>query len=256
MTKHSPSQHPPMTVGKARRLRRVRRMEPDELIEKYTSLVKSAGREIVNLLKIPIELDDLLGWGFQGLLEANERFNLRAEVSFSTYAYYRVRGAMFDGLRDAGWAVRGTAIQIRDCVALNDYMDDRVMAYAMTPQAETLEEGLQRLENIVGECVTICLLQHSELERVTRASDPEQHAHVEQHELHRILNEAMEKLAPEEREVLSRYYVMEESMAQVASALGVSTSWVSRLHASAIHRMHTILTSADSQPCAQGWLRA
>lgn len=254
MTERRQSADPAARVRKSRRTRRSRSLKPDELVEQYTGLVNSTSHDIVNQLKIPIEVDDLIGWGFQGLLEANERFDLRAEVSFSTYAYYRIRGAMFDGLRNAGWAVRGTAIQIRDSIAVNDFLDDRMLAYALMPQADTLEESLERVESIVGECVTICLLQHSELERVTRASEPEQEARVEQTDLHQALNRALHQLAEDEREVLTRYYVMEESMAQIASALDISTSWVSRLHASAIHRLHIILSRGS--PCwEQEWFQ-
>ena len=44
--------------------------------------------------------------GCKGLLEAAQRYDDRHGVAFTTFAYYRVRGAMFDGLRSMGWLPR------------------------------------------------------------------------------------------------------------------------------------------------------
>ena len=49
----------------------------------------------------------------QGLLEAAERYDRRHGVTFQTFAYYRVRGAMFDGLRNMGWLPRHEYARLR-----------------------------------------------------------------------------------------------------------------------------------------------
>src|SRR4029078_7285804 len=51
---------------------------------------------------------ELEAWGREGLLDAARRFEPDRGVSFRTFAYYRVRGAMLDGLRKMGnWSRRG-----------------------------------------------------------------------------------------------------------------------------------------------------
>ena len=42
----------------------------------------------------------------RGLLEAAERFDETRGVAFTTFSYYRIRGAIFDGLRQLGWMNR------------------------------------------------------------------------------------------------------------------------------------------------------
>ena len=63
-------------------------------------LVESEVQKILKSLPYPIlGEDDLQSYAYIGLLEAQKRFNPSYNVPFSTYARYRVRGAMLDGIR-------------------------------------------------------------------------------------------------------------------------------------------------------------
>lgn|SRR5690554_232430 len=246
MAKH-PHADTSMTVNSARQAQRTRALSPDDLVEKYAALVTSTGRELERKMQSPLEFEDLMAWGFQGLLEAHSRFKPTAEVTFASFAYYRIRGAMYDGLRKTGWAMRGTPIQIRDSVALNDHLESRMLAYSATPRAQTFAEQVERVSETVGECVTICLLHTAELERVSAASPATQNLSVEKNELNSALNAAVEQLSETEREVLIRYHIREESMTKIGKAMGVSTSWVSRINANAIVALREILYEQDEQ---------
>lgn len=251
MTKHpsdDASVEAPLTVERAHLAARTRRLSPDELVEKYTALVTATGHELSRQIHSRVDFDDLLAWGFQGLLEAYSRFRPRAGVTFSSYAYYRIRGAMYDGLRKTGWAMRGTAIQIRDSVAINDHMESRAQAYAAAPRPRSFADQVERISHTVGECVTICLLHNAELERVSSAIPPAQSVSVQKKELNAALNAAVERLSETEREVLVRYHIREESMTSIGQAMGVSTSWVSRINANAIAALREMLYEQD-----EGW---
>jgi RNA polymerase sigma factor FliA len=80
--------------------------EVNQLVEKHLSLVQAIARKVKKTLNASIELDDLVGYGAKGLVEAAERFDARHGVAFTTFAYYRIRGAMYDGLRVMGWYSR------------------------------------------------------------------------------------------------------------------------------------------------------
>lgn len=247
MAKH-PSADTSMTVESARRAPRTRQLSPHELVEKYTALVTSTGHELSRQMQSRVEFDDLLSWGFQGLLEAQTRFNPTAQVTFASYAYYRIRGAMYDGLRKTGWAARGTAIQIRDSIAINDHLESRTLAYASASRAETFSEQVDRISETVGECVTICLLHNSQIERVSSTIPATQSVEIEKSELNTALNAAVERLSEEEREIIVRYHIKEESMTSIGKTMGISTSWVSRINANAIAALREMLHEQD-----EGW---
>ena len=49
-----------------------------------------------------LEMDELIAYGQIGLLEAAERFDPKVGANFLTFAHYRIKGAIFDGLRKMG----------------------------------------------------------------------------------------------------------------------------------------------------------
>src|SRR3954451_3125873 len=84
-----------------------------KLVEANVPFVRSIASKIKDQLPREIEFDDLYNYGMQGLLEAAERYDRRHGVTFQTFAYYRVRGAMFDGLRNMGWLPRHEYARLR-----------------------------------------------------------------------------------------------------------------------------------------------
>src|SRR5256885_17062497 len=73
--------------------------ERDTLIAQHLSLVQSIAGKLKRSLGRAIDFEDLVGYGSKGLVEAAERFDPRQGAPFTTFAYYRIRGAMLDGLR-------------------------------------------------------------------------------------------------------------------------------------------------------------
>src|SRR3954470_24445964 len=85
---------------------RRRRMHDDAEFEANQELVERIVRRLVRELDLSCDPDDLRAWGHQGVLEAKARFDPGRGVRFSTFAYYRVRGAVLDGVRKQGWLRR------------------------------------------------------------------------------------------------------------------------------------------------------
>lgn len=216
-------------------------MTPEELVDNYAGLVKSTGQDLIQQLDCPVELEDLINWGYQGLLEAHERFDPAMEVAFASFAFYRIRGAMYDGLRSSGWAMRGTAIRLQDAIQLNDYMESNLLAHATAPQAKSLGSSIKYLDRMVGDCVTICLLQNTKLEQISRSEAATQGDYVERRQLIDALQSAIERLTENERDVVVAYYLEDLSMTEIAQSMGFSKSWVSRINARAIQKMRRIM---------------
>ena len=235
-TPDTPQQLPP---------ERVVRMRPDELVEAYAGLVKGAGQELAQQLGCPSDLQDLISWGYQGLLEAHERFDPTMEVCFSSFAFYRIRGAMYDGLRATGWAMRGTAIELRDAISINDYLESNLLANARIPRAKSFATSVTYLDRMVGDCVTICLLQSADLEQLARGQKATQGRHIERRETAQALQDAIEQLSENEQQVLLSYYVEDKSMTEIGEEMGYSKSWVSRINARVIDKLRRILLTDD-----------
>src|SRR3954467_4207420 len=114
-----------------------RERERDGLVEKHLPLVQSIARKLKAQITARTDFDNLVGYGSKGLIEAAERFDPSHGVAFTTFAYYRIRGAMLDGVRTMGWYSRGDYARYRAEERANEYLQnqaDRAGAQATAPR--------------------------------------------------------------------------------------------------------------------------
>jgi RNA polymerase sigma factor for flagellar operon FliA len=83
--------------------RRVDGHSRGEICDAYKERVVLVARRIFDRLpsECELELEDLVSLGAIGLLEAFDHFEADRNILFSTFAEYRIRGAMMDGLRQS-----------------------------------------------------------------------------------------------------------------------------------------------------------
>ena len=118
----------------------------DRLVENYLPLVNVIAGRIAISLPPHIDRDDLISSGFFGLLDAVERYDLKRQNKFETYAGVRIRGAILDYLRSKDWipiAVRQKIRLYEQCVGdlegkLGRSATDEELAEAMGVSVEEL----------------------------------------------------------------------------------------------------------------------
>jgi RNA polymerase sigma factor for flagellar operon FliA len=215
-----------------------------ELIEQYTPFVRGIAAKVKKGLAKNIEFDDLIAYGMAGLLEAADRYDPKLGANFMTFSYYRVRGAIYDGLRGMGWVSRTEYQKIRFEERATQYLENMASREVVGGDTnKSVEDNIEELANQVSQLVTIYVtsleamedLQVEDKERMPideRFADVEMKAHV---------REAMKRLPDADREIIQLYYFKELSLQEVGNSLGLSKSWTSRRHAQAIDRLTRIL---------------
>src|SRR4030095_1736676 len=93
-------------------------------VTEHLSLVQAIAGKLKRTLGRSIEFDDLVGYGHKGLIEAADRFDSKQGVTFTTFAYYRIRGAMLDGLRTMGWYSRSDYARYRAEERANEFLQN------------------------------------------------------------------------------------------------------------------------------------
>ena len=78
----------------------------EDVLRRHLPLVRRVVQRLAARKPPHIELDDLVSWGIVGLLDAIGKYDPRKEASFSTYAQFRIRGAILDHLRSLDWVPR------------------------------------------------------------------------------------------------------------------------------------------------------
>jgi RNA polymerase sigma factor for flagellar operon FliA len=74
-------------------------MTPHALVTAHLSLVRTIATTLRRSLLTGASPEDLESDGYVGLCEAAQRYEEGSGATFSTFAYYRIRGAMVDGYR-------------------------------------------------------------------------------------------------------------------------------------------------------------
>ena len=86
----------------------------DHLIVSYSPLVKFIAGRVGAGLPASVDPGDLVSSGVLGLIDALERFDPAQGVKFETFATPRIRGAIYDGLRQLDWVPRSVRVKSRD----------------------------------------------------------------------------------------------------------------------------------------------
>lgn len=231
----------------------------DELVKQHLSLVEAVARKLRRQITARIEFDDLLGYGSKGLMEAAERFDPRHGVAFSTFAYYRIRGAMLDGLRTMGWYSRADYARYRAEERANEYLQNQsdregagAAAAATAPAGGTTESKpdsgkAATLASVAEVLSAIATVHITSLEAAATVADerlPAPDASLDSGRLGVRVREAMKRLPDRERQLMELYYFGDKNLEQAGAVMGLSKSWACRLHARAVDLLRGELADA------------
>jgi len=222
----------------------------DDLIVKYMGVVRFvAGRMAMHVPSV-IELDDLIGWGVLGLLDAVEKFDPEQQIKFSTYATIRIRGAILDEIRSLDWAPRSLRAMARkigqardtlrhqrgeepssgavaDALGLPEEQVEDTMAQLQTAQVLSLDDYLPAEDR--GEARKADLIQDP------AGKSPETEAQALERQ--EKLVEAILGLPDQQQKVLNLYYYEELTLKEIGAVLEVSESRICQIHGAALKKL-------------------
>src|SRR5438132_10729537 len=234
----------------------------DEVLRRHLPLVRRVVQRLAARKPPHIETDDLVSWGIVGLLDAIAKYDSNKEASFSTYAQFRIRGAILDHLRSLDWVPRS----VRQKASLIEKVSHRLEGTLGRPPGEeeiAAELGVsldayQELLTKVGEMSLFSLEdlgfgggeERFSFERAIEEGDADPLGTLLTRERVAIVTEAIRRLPERERTVVTLYYHEELTMKEVGGVLGLTESRVSQLHSQAVLRMKGYLRELF-QPAAQ-----
>lgn len=223
-----------------------------QLIESYLPLVDYVANRLAIGLPKNVAREDLQSFGVMGLIDAVDKFDYERGLQFETYASWRIRGSIIDGLRQGDWvprSVREKAKRIEEAYQkleqqhLRSVTDAEMSEYLGVTEPE-FQQMLQELA-----VTTVCSIDDPirDEESETRlsllidekAKNPEYK--VNEFYLKETLAQAIDRLTEKERTVVSLFYFDELSLSEIAEVMNLSPSRISQLHSKAILRMRGAL---------------
>ncbi len=230
---------------------RERERQVEDVLSRYSPLVKYVVDKISATLPKTVDLDDLNSSAVIGLYDAWEKFDSTRGTKFETYAVWRIRGAVLDELRALDWASRTTRRKARHVEEVSRDLDQKLGRAASDNEiAEALGLDVQeffRLSDQVQNAIHLSLERpqsHDEssdvmgLGEALEAEDTVDSLQViELEEARAILLGAINHLPEQERLVVALYYYEELTLKEIGEILGISESRVSQVHTKAIRRL-------------------
>jgi RNA polymerase sigma factor for flagellar operon FliA len=221
----------------------------DELVRSHMALVGHLVREIASRLPAHVNRDDLTSAGLAALVTAARSYDPAREVPFARFATVRIRGALLDELRGMDWASRAVRHRARRVDAAREQLTALLgRAPSATELAEALgvaADEIGAIEDDVHRAVVLSLQGFTAGAAEEMVAD--QVAGPEDLLLHRerigYLYNAIEALPERLRLVVTRYFMEERPMTEIAAELGVTESRVSQLRAEALTLLRDGLNS-------------
>jgi RNA polymerase sigma factor for flagellar operon FliA len=238
------------TRRSSRRVAQYAPLEGDReaVLRRYLPLVRRVVQRLSSRKPPHIDPEDLVSWGIVGLLDAIDKYDPVKEALFSTYAQFRIRGAILDHLRSFDWVPRS----VRQKAAMIDKATRELEALHGRPATEDeiashLDLSLaeyQRLLSKVGEMALFSVddlgYGNGEVRLLNESSvEPEEDpaGALLHHERASLLAEAIRRLPEREQRVIALYYQEDLTMKQVGQVLGLTESRVSQIHSQAVIRL-------------------
>jgi RNA polymerase sigma factor FliA len=223
----------------------------DQLIVHYSPLVKFVAGRVGAGLPANVEAGDLVSAGIFGLIDAIERYEPDRQIKFETFAAPRIRGAIYDGLRELDWVPRSVRRRAREVQEAFAHLEGRT---GTTPDDEDLAAHLgistaelaKWLSSIAA--TTVGPLDRAiEMGHEPPADPTPTHSPIramEDRETRAAMRSEIRSLPDREKLVLSLYYDEGLTLSEIADVLGVTESRVSQIHTKAVLHLRSRMSAS------------
>jgi RNA polymerase sigma factor FliA len=205
----------------------------DALILHYSPWARLVARDVyVRVYLMRDAWRDCVQNALIGLIEAIERFDPNRGVAFRPFARFRVRGAVFDGLR----VLQESHVEIAH-LAKDHNVLVRERAESLLPQ-----DGEDSVDAFVTMTVGIglgFLLDNQSIPRSLESHDA--YAELEKTQLTARISEEIAQLPARDRSIIVLHYFHQLSFIDIAEQLGVTKGRISQLHKRALERLRLSL---------------
>jgi len=230
----------------------------EELLKRNVPLVRfTIERMTVPQNRSWLDMDDLMTAGIIGLIDAVEKFNPEMGGKFSTYAFFRIRGAILDEMRAMDWVPRSVRQKTRELEQAYEVLGNKLHR-PVTEQdlAKYFKMSSKRFQSMLSEInvppmVSLDeILEDREKKRrdiIAAETDAGERnlggafTQLAAKEARDLLGHLIERLPEKERLVLTLYYYEELTLKEIAAILEVTESRVCQIHGQAIIHLRTAM---------------
>lgn len=229
----------------------------DKFIRQYMPLVKYVAGKVAVGMPNSVEYDDLVGFGQFGLIDAINKYDTSKNVKFKTYAVTRIRGAIFDELRQIDWvprSVRQKSREIEDAVVtlesrLGRTATDSEIASSLNMSESEYHRTVMKVSGTSILSLNDVWYTGDDNDNMSIGNNIESPTSLnpdviaEREEIRKVIAKAISELPEKEKMVIVLYYHEDLTFKEIGEVLEVSESRISQLNAKANERLKSKLTN-------------
>ena len=232
--------------------------ERNELVLRELPQVYYLAARIRERLPKHVDIEDLVQAGVVGLLDACRNYDSKKDAQFSTFAKYRIRGAILDSLRKLDWSSRTLRRKGRAIAASAARLESRLRRHPLEEEIaadlhmriDQLQSALTQLDGlfVVGQLANVSGGNAGSLDLIESAPSIGSDNPFElclQAERKAQLAAAVSRMSEREQLILSLYYYQDLTMKEVATVMGIAVSRVSQILAAAMLKLRASLAHLD-----------
>lgn len=228
----------------------------DTLIVQYIYLIRYVVGRVKVTLPVTISIEDIAGYGVEGLIDAIEKYSIQKNTRFETYALIRIRGSILDRIRSEDFLPRSVRKKIKDIKLAQETLKQELGRPATTAEiAEYMDMEPEKVSKILSEDATITSIYDKKgsgedsveiidtIQDTGRLNPQEQ---MEEKNVKEELGRALKKLPERERTIMVLYYQENMTLKEIGAAINMSESRVCQLHAQSIMKLKNLLSENRS----------
>ena len=235
--------------------------ERNELVLRELPQVYYVAARIRERLPKHVEMEDLVQAGVIGLLEACRSYDCSKDAQFTTFAKFRIRGAILDSLRKLDWGSRTLRRKGREITSSMAKLEAELGRPPSEEEvAKEMQVGLDELQATMTQLDGLYLVgqrsspshDHTEtydlIESAPSSEEDNPFNQCLEGERKALLMQALSKMSEREQLILSLYYQEELTMKEISKVVGIVVSRVSQIHAAAMIKLRSALCSLKERP--------
>lgn len=222
----------------------------NEFVEEHLGLIQAIASNTISSGKTPpgIEFEDLVSWGVEGLIKAKQRYEEGRGSTFKTYAYYRIRGEMFDRIRKE-WKYLNPGDFQKHREKIRERIADLAEAAMdeMASGGDTIDYD-RKMANLVASSGVSGMLSmdfdNIQVESKSSGTEDPEKKFIDQAQPE--LLQAIKNMSEQEQQVVELFYFQDLKQNQIAERLNVSKSTVCRMHMSILEKLKSELKHVEA----------
>ena len=215
-------------------------------LKQYAPMVRRIAMQVASRLPRNVQLDDLVQEGMMGLLDAINQYEPKPGASFETYAKARIRGSIYDSLREDDVIPR----HVRDRLTQIERASEELRQSLGRPPedneiASHLGLSIEDYFAILDSAMSITVVDDELPDVVDESAD--QMKALQHKQLAARIEEKLKLLPERERMVLALHYQQDLSFREVAYVLDLTPGRISQLHTQAMIRLRGMLSKEQQE---------